>query len=116
MDVTEAAAALMDDPASFLAGNALTIIGGKDLSSGLRIWNLEDFGIIQAAISGPGWSGHKTVKHWRAQVTPDTSNRPLFTVHVGTSLKAEFRAYYVGMKPTSCCPPPVGLTSCSRRS
>jgi len=98
MDVTDAVAQLTNDPAGFLASNALTIVGGSTLSSALRIWKLSDSGTIQAATSGPGWSGYKTVRHWRAQVTPDTSNRSLFTIQEGTDLKAEFRAYYVGMK------------------
>jgi len=98
VDVTEATAQLMDDPAGFLARNALTIGGGLTLSSGLRIWTLAAAGTIKAATSGPGWTGTKTIRHWRAQVTPDTSNRPLFTRTVGTETQAEFRAFYVGMK------------------
>lgn len=40
MDVTEAVAAPMDDPRAFLAGNALTVGGGRARASGPRIWRM----------------------------------------------------------------------------
>ncbi len=98
MDVTEAVASLMDNPVAFLSKNALTISGGSTLSSGLRIWYLEKAGTVKAATSGPGWSGTRTLHHWRASVTSDTSNRSLFRKQMGTQDIAEFRAYYVAMK------------------
>ena len=98
MNVSDAIASLMDDPAEFLSKNALTIVGGSTLSSGLRIWYLTDSGTIKAALSGPGWSGSRTIRHWRAVVTADTSNRSLFTVKKGSDDAAEFRAYYVAMR------------------
>lgn len=98
MDLEDAVAMLMDHPKDFLERNALTIAGGSDLTSGVRIFTMEKQGLAEVSLNGPGWSGARKVELWRAQVTPDTSGRVLRRFTAGTAEKAEFRAYYVAMR------------------